>query len=70
MQLAQVEREIAALLERLPEADGVLSATSSSESEELDGKKRELTERISASLREEERHGNRRPFRPGQRMLD
>lgn len=37
-QLAQVEREIAALLERLPEADGVLLRYIKQRIEELDGK--------------------------------
>ncbi len=54
MQLAQVEREIAALLERLPEADGVLLRYIKQRIEELDGKKRELTERISRHQRREE----------------
>ena len=53
-QLAQVEREIAALLERLPEADGVLLRYIKQRIEELDGKKRELTERISRHQRREE----------------
>lgn len=53
-QLAQVEREIAALLERLPEADGVLLRYIKQRIEELDGKKRELTERISQHQRREE----------------
>ena len=54
VQLAQVEREIAALLERLPEADGVLLRYIKQRIEELDGKKRELTERISRHQRREE----------------
>ena len=53
-QLAQVEREIAALLERLPEADGVLLRYIKQRIEALDGKKRELTERISRHQRREE----------------
>lgn len=53
-QLAQVEREIAALLERLAEADGVLLRYIKQRIEELDGKKRELTERISRHQRREE----------------
>lgn len=54
VQLAQVEREIAALLERLPEADGVLLRYIKQRIEELDGKKRELTECISRHQRREE----------------
>lgn len=53
-QLAQVERETAALLERLPEADGVLLRYIKQRIEELDGKKRELTERISRHQSREE----------------
>lgn len=53
-QLAQVEREIAALLERLPEADGVLLRYIKQRIEALDGKKRELTERISRHRRRED----------------
>ena len=48
------KREIAALLERLPEADGVLLRYIKQRIEELDGKKRELTERISRHQRREE----------------
>lgn len=54
VQIAQVEREIAALLGRLTEADGVLFRYIKQRIEELDGKKRELTERISRHQRREE----------------
>ena len=51
VQLAQVEREIAALLGRLTEADGVLLRYIKQRIEELDGKKRALAEDIARHQR-------------------